>query len=105
MLTVAHRCRATAKLCPHFCDAAALLRVWAWQHHLSQAADGLNGTLLTMLLVHLLETGQAVSGWCGLPLVHAPAACLPGLHRRPAGCRTGGCDEFQMRKDTLISLF
>lgn len=60
MLPLADICLAAAASCPHFCDAVAMLRVWARQQQQSQGADGLSGTLLTMLLVQLLETGQAV---------------------------------------------
>ena len=65
MLPLADQCRKAAAGCQYFSDAVAMLRAWARQHQLSQGADGLNGTLLTLLLVHLLETGQAVSeaGW------------------------------------------
>lgn len=73
MMPLAEECRVAAASCPHFADAAALLRVWARQQQLSQSADGLGGCVLTLLLVHLVQGGQAVSGPC-LP---APAACLP----------------------------
>ncbi len=62
MLPLAEACRAAAARCPHFSDAAALLRVWARQQQLSAGADALSGCLLTMLLAHLVEAGQAVSG-------------------------------------------
>ena len=42
-------------------DAGALLRAWARQQQLSQGADSLNSTVLTMMLVHLVEMGQVVS--------------------------------------------
>ena len=45
-----------------FADAAVLLRAWARQQQLDQGADGIPGFLLTALLVHLLEAGQAVRG-------------------------------------------
>lgn len=97
MLALADICRSAAAACPTFSDAAAMLRVWARQQQLSQGADGLSGTLLTMLLVHLLETGQAVSrrvGTWGSCLL--PAACR--LQREGAGTTK------RMRKrDNLIS--
>ncbi|KAL4426966.1 hypothetical protein ABPG77_009527 [Micractinium sp. CCAP 211/92] len=59
MLPLAEACRAAAARCPHFSDAAALLRVWARQQQLSTGADALSGCLLTLLLAHLVEAGQA----------------------------------------------
>lgn len=62
MLPLAEACRAAAARCPAFSDAAALLRIWARQQQLSAGADALSGCLLTLLLVQLVEGGQAVSG-------------------------------------------
>lgn len=62
MVRLSDQCRAAAASCRHFADGAALLRAWARQQQLSQGADGLNSTLLTMMLVHLVEMGQVVSG-------------------------------------------
>lgn len=59
MLPLGEACRAAAASCPHFGNAASLLRVWARQQQLSCGADGLSGCMLTMLLVHLVESGQA----------------------------------------------
>ena len=61
MLPLADACRATAARCPNFSDAAALLRVWARQQQLTTGADGLSGCLLTLLLMHAVESSQAVS--------------------------------------------
>ena len=87
MLPLADACRATAARCPGFSDAAALLRVWARQQQLMTGADGLSGCLLTLLLVHQVESSQPVSAactaalqrqrWCAnvqLPCCHACAS-------------------------------
>jgi len=42
-------------------DAAVLLHIWAAHQRLADGTDGVDGTLLTMLLTHLLESGRAVS--------------------------------------------
>ena len=87
MLALADICRSAAAACPAFSDAAAMLRVWARQQQLSQGADGLGGALLTLLLVHLLETGQAVSSracW----LVGGCMAAAAARARRRRGART-----------------
>lgn len=90
MLPLAEACRAAASRCEQFSDAAALLRVWAQQQQLAQGADGLSGTLLTMLLVHLVEGGQAVSA--RRQGLSAFCTCLPapawasGCHAHAAAC-------------------
>ena len=56
---------AAAKL-PCFADAAMLLRVWARQQGLDYGADGVGSFVLTALLAHLVQKGQAVRavrGW------------------------------------------
>lgn len=70
---------ATAKAqLPHFAEAAVLLRVWARQQQLSTGGDGFTGFLLTMLLVHLVRQGHAVScSWACMPEEHQPTTCLP----------------------------
>lgn len=93
MLPLADACRAAATACPQFADAAALVRVWARQQQLCQGADGLSGWLLTLLLVHLLESGHAVSGW-GVPLLASALHCID---------QKWGWDELRMRKDNLIT--
>lgn len=92
MLALADICRSAAAACPAFSDAAAMLRVWARQQQLSQGADGLSGPMLTLLLVHLLETGQAVSG------------CEGVLHAACTAASSGGAGTTKrMRKrDNLI---
>lgn len=64
MIRLSDQCRAAAAKCRHFPEGAALLRAWARQQQLSQGADGLNSTVLTMMLVHLVEMGQVVSRAC-----------------------------------------
>lgn len=66
MVRLSDQCRAAAANCRHFAEGAALLRAWARQQQLSRGADGLNSTVLTMMLVHLVEMGQVVSSSGGL---------------------------------------
>eukprot|EP00887_Chlorella_sp_A99_P002636 scaffold6.g2636.t1 len=54
-------CKRVAAVVRGFPEAAVLLRIWARQHHLDAGADGVSGALLTMLLAHLAQTGQAVA--------------------------------------------
>lgn len=101
MLPLADACRATAARCPNFSDAAALLRVWARQQQLITSADGLSGCLLTLLLVHAVESSPTVS------LHTAASASLRGSrwHANPSinacthlglpAAARGGRDEFQ----------
>lgn len=60
MLPLAEQFRETAAACPHLGDAAALLRLWAAAQRADQGADGLSGTFLTALLVHVVEGSPAV---------------------------------------------
>lgn len=50
-----------AQAVPHFRHAVVLLKTWATQQQVSDGADGVSGFFLTMMLVYLLEKGQAVS--------------------------------------------
>lgn len=77
MLPLADACRATAARCPGFSDAAALLRVWARQQQLMTGADGLSGCLLTLLLVHQVESSQTVSAAHASPSAAAVPAWKP----------------------------
>lgn len=91
MLALADICRSAAAACPAFSDAAAMLRVWARQQQLSQGADGLGSALLTLVLVHLLETGQAVSAACGSRACWLVGGCMAAAAaraRRRRGART-----------------
>lgn len=56
-------CQAAAVRAPHFAAASALLRIWARTQALDCGADGVGGSLLTLVLAHLLLKGAAVRGW------------------------------------------
>jgi hypothetical protein len=106
MLPLADACRATAARCPSFSDAAALLRAWARQQQLTTGADGLSGCLLTLLLVHTVESSPMVSAHTAGLFSSIGGMQTSGLN----ACICTGCQllhwgagtSFRMRKDNLI---
>ncbi|KAF5838727.1 Nrap protein [Dunaliella salina] len=66
---------------PKLADGLLLLKVWARQHALSasQTADGLDGHMLAMLMVHLAERGKLSSSMTPLQMLRAAlhALCDP----------------------------
>lgn len=60
LLRHAETLKAAAANAQALSEAAVLLRAWAHQQQLAAGADAMPGFLLTMLLVHLIESGQAV---------------------------------------------
>lgn len=77
---------AAAATLPAFADAAMLLRVWARQQGLTYGADGVGSFVLTALLAHLVQKGQAVRaarGWlCTLARALAPSTCTKHASRK-----------------------
>lgn len=57
----ARRLQAAISSCPRLVDGIVLLKAWARQKDLMQAADGFSGHALTCLMVHLAEKNKLVS--------------------------------------------
>lgn len=65
MMIVEHakKLKEMANRVPGFAGASVLLRLWLENNGIQEGGDGITPFLLTMLLLHLLETGKLVSGY------------------------------------------